>query len=388
MKYFVSLLSASLLGALIALAGVWWLAPERMASFRADQPMAVQTAWHNTSPLRPGAVPADFTEPSEKAMPAVVHISASGRQPVASNKRGESFNPFRDFFGDNFFFGNPFDRGLQASSGSGVIYTSDGYIITNNHVIELAQNFEVTLYDNRKFKATLVGADPKTDLAVLKIEATGLPTLELADSDKAKVGQWVLAVGNPFDLTSTVTAGIISAKGRNIRILRDRDAIESFIQTDAAVNPGNSGGALVDDQGRLLGINTAIATQTGSFAGYSFAIPSNLMRRIVEDLMEYGSFQRPYLGINIYDLDSEAARELNVKISQGVVVESLVDGGSAQFAGLQPKDVITKVDDRPIKDTPALQEIVSRAKVGDTLRVGVVRRGEEMEIAVPLRPEK
>jgi Do/DeqQ family serine protease len=385
MKYFVSLLSASVLGAILALAGVWWLAPERMLSQRTDQAMAVQTSWHNTSPLRPGPVPADFTEPSEKAMPAVVHISATGRQPVASNKRGDSFNPFRDFFGDNFFFGNPFDRGPQTGTGSGVIYTSDGYIITNNHVIDFAETIEVTLYDNRKFKASLVGADAKTDLAVLKIEAGNLPTLELADSDKAKVGQWVLAVGNPFDLTSTVTAGIISAKGRNIRILKDRDAIESFIQTDAAVNPGNSGGALVDDQGRLLGINTAIATQTGSFAGYSFAIPANLMRRIVDDLMAYGSFQRPYLGINIYDLDSEAARELNITISQGVVVESLVDGGSAQFAGLQPKDVITKVDDRPIKNTPSLQEIVSRAKVGDVLRVAVVRRGEELEIPVPLR---
>ncbi|HRF40546.1 MAG TPA: PDZ domain-containing protein, partial [Saprospiraceae bacterium] len=191
-------------------------------------------------------------------------------------------------------------------------------------------------------------------------------------------------VGNPFDLTSTVTAGIISAKGRNIKILRDNDAIEAFIQTDAAVNPGNSGGALVDDQGRLLGINTAIATQTGSFAGYSFAIPSNLMRRIVEDLMEHGSFKRVYLGVNIYDLNSDRAKELRIDISQGVVVESTVPGSSADKAGLRAKDVITRIDGRQVKNMPDLQEIVSRSRAGDVLRMSVVRNGEELTIPVAM----
>lgn len=385
MKHFFSLIAASLLGAALALAGAWWIAPQHSTS-PAYTAAPVQTNLWNATPGSTASVPFDFTEASEKAMPVVVHISATGKAVASGSRSNEPFNPFRDFFGDNFF--NPFDRGPQQGTGSGVIYTSDGYIITNNHVVSFAEDIQVTLFDNRKFPARLIGADPKTDLAVLKIDANNLPILELADSDKAKVGQWVLAVGNPFDLTSTVTAGIISAKGRNIKILQENDAIEAFIQTDAAVNPGNSGGALVDDRGRLLGINTAIATQTGSFSGYSFAIPSNMMQRIVDDLVEYGSFQRPYLGINIYDLDSDVAKELKLDISQGVVVESLVDGGSAQFAGLRPKDVIIKVDKRQVKSVPELQEIVSRAKVGDVLNVTLVRKGEELDIPVSLRAPK
>lgn len=385
MKHFFSLIAASLLGAALALAGAWWIAPPYSAT-PAHTAAPVQTNLWNAAPGSTASVPFDFTEASEKAMPVVVHISATGKAVASRSRSNEPFNPFRDFFGDNFF--SPFDRGPQQGTGSGVIYTSDGYIITNNHVVSFAEDIQVTLFDNRKFPARLIGADPKTDLAVLKIETNNLPTLELADSDKAKVGQWVLAVGNPFDLTSTVTAGIISAKGRNIKILQETDAIEAFIQTDAAVNPGNSGGALVDDRGRLLGINTAIATQTGSFSGYSFAIPSNMMQRIVDDLVEYGAFQRPYLGINIYDLDSDVAKELNLNISQGVVVESLVDGGSAQFAGLRPKDVIIKVDKRQVKSVPELQEIVSRAKVGDVLNVTLVRKGEELDIPVSLRAPK
>lgn len=387
MKQFLSFFIAGLFGAVIALAGAAWLMPRLSPATVLENAAPVQAGWLNAAPGVPVAVPFDFTEPSERAMPAVVHISAKAESTASRSRRNEPYNPFREFFGEDFFFGNPF-RGPKAGTGSGVIYTSDGYIITNNHVVDFASTIEVTLYDNRKFPAKLVGADSKTDLAVLKIEANGLPTLEIADSDKAKVGQWVLAVGNPFDLTSTVTAGIISAKGRNLRILQDNDAIEAFIQTDAAVNPGNSGGALVNDRGQLLGINTAIATQTGSFAGYSFAIPSNLMRRIVDDLIEFGSFQRAYLGINIYDLDSESAKELKLDISQGVVIESLVDGGSAQFAGLQPKDVITAVDGRKIRSTPELQEIVSRAKAGDLLQVVVMRRGEEVEVPVRMREPK
>lgn len=386
MKHFLSLAAAGLLGAVLALAGARLLFPSGVAvSMPADAAEARQVKWMNVAPGSVAPAPFDFTAASGRAMPAVVHIAAAASAKSASrNRRSQPYNPFRDFFGDDFFFfGNPFG-GPQKGTGSGVIYSSDGYIITNNHVVDFADTIEVTLYDNRKFSARLVGADSKTDLAVLKIDADELPTLPMADSDQAKVGQWVLAVGNPFDLTSTVTAGIISAKGRNIKILKDNDAIESFIQTDAAVNPGNSGGALVDDQGRLLGINTAIATQTGSFAGYSFAIPSNLMRRIADDLVAYGSFKRVYLGVNIYDLNSDRAKELRLSVTQGVIVESVIPGGSADKAGLRAKDVILRIDGRQVKNMPDLQEIVSRSRMGDVLRISVLRNGEEQTIPVKM----
>jgi len=223
---------------------------------------------------------------------------------------------------------------------------------------------------------------------VLTQEQIWRSTLNYADSDKAQVGEWVLAVGNPFDLTSTVTAGIISAKGRDIDIIRARNGIESFIQTDAAVNPGNSGGALVDDTGRLLGINTAIATQTGSYAGYSFAIPVNMMRKIVDDIIKFGSFQRAYLGISINQMDAELSTELGVDISQGVFVEGLADGGAASYAGILPRDIITAVDNREVKTVPELQEIVGTARVGDILNITVNRKGKIKEIPVKLKAEQ
>lgn len=314
-------------------------------------------------------------------MPAVVHISSINR--LASNSSRES-DPFRFFFGDDFTpFGDSNPR--QGGTGSGVIYTSDGYIITNNHVVQNTDEVEVTLYDNRTFEARVIGSDEKTDLAVIKIEGYDFPALELSNSDEAEIGEWVLAVGNPFDLTSTVTAGIISAKGRSINLLGGGRAIESFIQTDAAVNPGNSGGALVDAEGRLLGINTAIATRTGVFSGYSFAIPVNLVTRIANDIIEYGSFQRAFLGVTIADLDYEYAQELGVRISQGVVIEELADGGSAQYAGLQPKDIIIGVDGRAVKSVPELQEIIGRAKAGDLITLRINRQGVVREIPVRLK---
>lgn len=309
-------------------------------------------------------------------MPAVVHIKARAVQPA--NDRSD--NPFRFFFGDEFGGSQP-----KRGSGSGVFYTSDGYIVTNNHVVEFADEVEVTLYDNRTYTAKVIGTDEKTDLAVIKIEGNGFPALNFANSDEAEIGEWVLAVGNPFDLTSTVTAGIISAKGRSINLLGGGRAIEAFIQTDAAVNPGNSGGALVDAEGNLLGINTAIATRTGVFSGYSFAIPVNLVRRIADDIIDYGSFKRAYLGVTISELDSEYAEQLGVDITQGVVIESLADGGSAQFAGLQPKDIIIGVDGRSIKAVPELQEIIGRAKAGDTVNLTINRRGEVMKLPVRLK---
>lgn len=328
----------------------------------------------------------DFTQAAERAMPSVVHISANESKQNAF-QRGQNNNPFRFFFGDDFF-GSPFGQGLpRKGTGSGVIYTQDGYIVTNNHVIAFADEVFVTTNDNRKYTAEVVGKDPKTDLAVLKIDAYDLPILDFADSDAAKVGEWVLAVGNPFDLNSTVTAGIVSAKGRDIDIIKDQNAIEAFIQTDAAVNPGNSGGALVDDQGRLLGINTAIATKTGSFVGYSFAIPVNMMKGIVEDIIKYGEYKRVSLGVFIQELDSELADEMGLDFSQGVVISELVDGGSAEFSGLLPMDVIQEVNGNKIKSFPELQEQIGRARVGDVLEMRVFRKGSSKLVPVRLREE-
>jgi len=372
MKRLISFVLAGVFGGLIALGGAYWLTPNKqvIATETPVQARSVNFAPGNN-------VPFDFTAAANVSMPVVVHIAASGKQKAQSNN--DSYNPLRFFFGDEMF-----DQQVQGT-GSGVIYSNDGYIVTNNHVVEFADKVRVTLYDNREFEATVVAKDKKTDLAVVKIEASDLPTLKLADSDAAKVGEWVLAVGNPFDLTSTVTAGIISAKGRSLRLIQDNDAIESFIQTDAAVNPGNSGGALIDAQGRLLGINTAIATRTGAFQGYSFAIPINLAKRIVDDMIKFGSYQRAFLGVNISELNNNEARELGLSVSQGVVIETLVDGGSAQYAGLQPKDVIVKVDGRSVKNVPELTEIVGRAKVGDVLNLTINRRGEEMDVAVRMK---
>ncbi len=379
MKQLLSLILAGIIGGLITLGGYSLLQPPPSAVFQGVPP---STAVKNINvPAGVNAVPFDFREAASRAMPAVVHISSISK--AAANSR-EQNDPFRFFFGDDF---NPFGDGAprQGGTGSGVIYTPDGYIITNNHVVQGAGQLEVTLFDNRTFKAEVVGVEEKSDLAVIKIEGYDLPTLELGNSDEAEIGEWVLAVGNPFDLTSTVTAGIVSAKGRSINLLGGGRAIESFIQTDAAVNPGNSGGALVDAQGRLLGINTAIATRTGVFSGYSFAIPVNLVTRIANDIIEFGSFQRAFLGVTISDLDNEYAQELGVDITQGVVVEELADGGSAQYAGLQPKDIIIGVNGRDVKTVPELQEIVGQARAGDLITIKVNRRGKVSEIPVRLK---
>jgi Do/DeqQ family serine protease len=323
-------------------------------------------------------VPFDFVQAAQKATPSVVNITAK----IARTSR----NSQEEFF--NFFGGRGGGGGPVEGSGSGVVYSENGYILTNNHVVEGASELEVTLADNRKYKATLVGTDTRTDLAVIKIDATGLIPAEVGNSDDVRIGEWVLAVGNPFDLTSTVTAGIISAKGRNIDLLGKGASIEAFIQTDAAVNPGNSGGALVDAQGKLIGINTAIATRTGSFQGYSFAIPVNLVRRVVDDIINYGTYKRPYLGVTILELDSDLAKELSVDASQGVVIDELVDGGSAQYAGLQVKDVIIGIDGREVKSVPELQEVIGRAKVGDTVNLKVLRKSKSIMVAVKLREQK
>lgn len=351
----------------------------------------------------PGALPVDFTFAAEKTMPAVVHIQST----IVSNRTAQDFNQlpdlFRDFFGDGSR-GQQRPNGPQKAqaSGSGVIFSPDGYIITNNHVVEDASEVEVILYDHRSFKAKVIGTDPSTDLAVLQIKTNNLPYLVLANSDDVKVGQWVLAVGNPFNLESTVTAGIVSAKGRNIGILGQKEreraynenpnvapvstAIESFIQTDAAVNPGNSGGALVNLQGELIGINTAIATPTGTFAGYSFAVPTGIVKKVAEDLLKYGTVQRGYLGINIQNVDGKLAAEKKlVDIYEGVYVGGLTENGSAKPAGIKVGDVITKVDGIHVRSSAELQELVARHKPGETVTVTVNREGKEKDIRVELR---
>jgi serine protease Do len=382
MKNVLSLTMAGMLGGMIALSGSYFLqSPEQSPKELVKNEFAMQANNRfNATPVVANA-PFDFTAAARKAMPVVVHIKASESEQLAKQRRQKERgnDPFFDFFG------NPFGGGLRQGAGSGVIISNDGYIVTNNHVVEQADELEVTLYDNRQFKAKIIGTDETTDMAVIKIEATNLPTMPYADSDAAEVGQWVLAVGNPFDLTSTVTAGIISAKGRDIGIIPGRSAIESFIQTDAAVNPGNSGGALVNDKGELLGINTAIATQTGSFSGYSFAIPINMAKKIVEDIIEYGSYQRAFLGIEIQELDSDHVAEMGLPITKGVFVSNVIDGGSAQFAGLLPNDVITKVGNKKIESVPELQEAIGRSKIGDTVQITVSRKGKEKEIPVVLK---
>lgn len=333
-------------------------------------------------------VPFDFTEAAAVATPAVVHISAKESEKKArENRQSQRNQPWPNIFEGDSFFGNPFFNYNQPKqgTGSGVIYTENGYIITNNHVVEFADEVEVTTNDNKTYKATIVGTYPDGDLAVLKIDAKNLPTMRLANSDEAKIGEWVLAVGNPLELNSTVTAGIISAKGRDINIIKGKAPIESFIQTDAAVNPGNSGGALVDANGSLLGINTAIATQTGFFAGYSFAIPINLAKGIVDDIIENGTYQRGFLGINIMDLDNQTMNKLGLNISQGVLVESLVDGGAAQYAGILPNDVIVQANGKNVKSSADLLEAVGGSKAGETVSLVLNRGGKQENINVRLK---
>ncbi|MBK7851002.1 MAG: Do family serine endopeptidase [Bacteroidetes bacterium] len=328
----------------------------------------------------PNAVDAalpDFTKAADMTVHAVVHVKTF----YANKNMGFSpfgYNPFD-------FWGRPQQAPQQESSGSGVIITDDGYIVTNNHVVENAEKVEVTMNDNRTFNAKVVGTDPSTDLALLKIDEKGLPYVPYGNSDILKVGEWVMAVGNPFNLTSTVTAGIVSAKARNIGILPDQFKIESFIQTDAAVNPGNSGGALVNTRGELVGINSAIASNTGSYTGYSFAIPVNLVKKVMDDLVEFGNVQRGFIGVSIRDVDSKLADEKGLKETQGIYVAGLSEGGAASEAGLKEGDIITKVGEVSVNSTPQLQEQIGRFRPGDKVNVTVIRDGSEKTFAVVLR---
>ena len=324
----------------------------------------------------------DFTTAAELSVHSVVNVKTT--YPMNYNSQ-YFYDPFRDLFGRS-------QRPQEAptSNGSGVIISADGYIVTNNHVIQNGDKIEITLNDKRSYPAEVIGKDPTTDLALLKIKETNLPFVNYGNSDNVKVGEWVLAVGNPFNLTSTVTAGIISAKGRNINLL-DNDPskglypIESFLQTDAAVNPGNSGGALVNTKGELIGINSAIASNTGSYTGYSFAIPVNIARKVVADLLEFGEVQRAFIGVSIRDLDSKLAKEKSINELKGVYVNGLTSGGSGEEAGIKEGDVITKIGDAEINNVPELQEQIGRYRPGDKVNVTLKRNNQEKTLAVVLK---
>jgi len=274
---------------------------------------------------------------------------------------------------------------VGTSSGSGVIITPDGYIVTNNHVVEDGDQVEVTLNDKREYKADIIGIDPSTDLALLKIKGKEMPYLDLGNSDSLRVGEWVLAVGNPFNLESTVTAGIVSAKGRSIDILEGQDRIESFIQTDAAVNPGNSGGALVNTNGELVGINTAIITRSGRYEGYSFAVPANLVRKVIKDLRDFGVVQRGILGVFVDEINNARAEELGLKTVQGVYITRVTPGSGADEAGLQKGDVIIAINGVKTRTMPEMQEQVGRYRPGNKLNVEFFRNGKMNKAEVVLK---
>jgi len=330
--------------------------------------------------------PLDFTYAAEKSVNSVVHVTTMHKV-MPSQARGGFSDPFFEFF-----FGRPQQpreqeepRERPGGSGSGVILSEDGYIVTNNHVIENASSIEITLNDKRAFRAEVVGTDPTTDIALLKIEASGLTPMHFGNSDDLRIGEWVLAVGNPFNLTSTVTAGIVSAKARNINILTADLKIESFIQTDAAVNPGNSGGALVNTRGQLVGINTAIASRTGSFSGYSFAVPASIVSKVVADLKEFGVVQRAILGVQLRDINSEFAKEKKLSTLEGVYIVNVMERGAAQLAGIKEGDIITAIEGVRIKSMAELQEQVGRYRPGNIIQVTVLRKDKEHKFEVELR---
>lgn len=333
-------------------------------NYTANQPSEPDVFDVSEKKAAPSLMPTSFIEAANAVTPAVVNIKTI--------QGSGSFNFLRG-------------GSVGTASGSGVIISSDGYIVTNNHVIKDSDEIRVTLSDKREFEATLIGTDPSTDLALIKIEASDLPAIGFGNSDSLQIGEWVLAVGNPFNLASTVTAGIVSAKGRSIDILEGQDRIESFIQTDAAVNPGNSGGALVNTKGELIGINTAIITRSGRYEGYSFAVPANLASKVVKDLRDYGVVQRGLMGVYIDEVDSRRARELGLQEVAGIYITRVTRGGGADDAGLQKGDVIISINGVRTETLPEMQEQVGRYRPGNAIVVEYIREGEREKTSVILR---
>lgn len=380
---FVAIFS-SLFGGLVALTGYILLSPippnlKAIPQGQERSPLALTNYVFDSSDF---IVPEglNFVFAAKKATPSVVHIR--------TKYSGESSSQylFRDFLED--YFGDQYhrnDEGLSRGTGSGVIMTDDGYIVTNHHVVDRALGIKVVLNDNRSYEAEVVGVDASTDLAVIKIKENNLTPIRFGSSENIQVGEWVLAIGNPFEFRSTVTAGIVSAKGRNINILRTRDRIESFIQTDAAVNPGNSGGALVNLNGELIGINTAIASPSGAFAGYSFAVPSTLVKKVVDDLVEYGAVQRALLGIQIVDVNAELAKDEKLGVVKGVYIAEVGENSAAKKAGLHKGDVIVAIDDVDVHGVAQLQEQIAVNRPGDRVKVSYLRNGVLKETHATLK---
>jgi len=374
-KFIIPFVSA-LAGGLIAVAVYTYIFK---ASSVTIQPQKTEKVYF-TREFQSDSNATDFTIAAERSVDAVVHVMTA----YSNNDTYSSGNPLFDYF---FGRSNPNPEPL-IGSGSGVILTRDGFIVTNNHVIDNAQEIKVILNDKRTFKAKLVGRDPKTDIALLKITANDLSFIPFGNSDELKIGQWVLAIGNPFNLNSTVTAGIISAKARNIQIIQDEFAIESFIQTDAAVNPGNSGGALVNLKGELIGINTAIASRTGSYSGYSFAIPSSIAKKIVTDIIEFGEVQRAILGVQTKELDSETAEKNGVKEIKGVFVDKVLEGSAAEKAGIKSGDVILEINGIEVNSPSLLQEQISKYRPNQQIDLIVNRSSNKKHFTATLRNMK
>ncbi len=356
-------------GGALALSGFFMFANEKQVQYNSSIVTAQpQITLSNASANNTVSMPS-FENAASKTVNSVVHIKT-----ISTQNQQTRNDPFQ-----GLFFGNPQSQPRErevAGSGSGVIISNDGYITTNNHVVKGAKEIEVTLNDKRTYKAKVIGTDPTTDLALLKIEANELPAIYYGNSDQVNIGEWVLAVGNPFNLNSTVTAGIVSAKGRNINILKEAYAIESFIQTDAAVNPGNSGGALVNQNGELIGINTAIASNTGSYTGYSFAVPVNMVKKIMGDLLKFGTVQRALLGVQIKDINQELAEQKDISNLKGVYISKLMLNGAAKDGGLQEGDIIRKVGSSPISSTAELQEQIGQFHPGDIVKITFERDGD------------
>mgnify|MGYP001455620830 FL=1 len=352
----------------------------------------------NATPAVP-AQPVDLTYAAEKSLPSVVHILSTKNSKVQTVEVEN--DPFSDFFSDPFgFFGNPQGNGgkqrrsvrtpKQQGSGSGVIISADGYIVTNNHVVADADELTVTLNDNKEYSARIIGTDKASDLALIKIDGKNLPAITIANSDDIKVGEWVLAVGNPFNLTNTVTAGIVSAKARSLY----QNGVESFIQTDAAINPGNSGGALVNTRGELIGINAMLYSQTGSFSGYGFAIPTSIMNKVVADLKQYGTVQRALIGIqgqdvkNYVDAKKDKGEDIDLGTMEGIYVAKVTEESAAEEAGMKEGDVITAIDGKPVNKMAELQEVLAKKRPGDKVTVTYLRDKKKATKTVTLKNEK
>lgn len=378
MKKIVSSLLIGAIGGAFALIGSFYFSKSNSDQALKYNPYQTPVNLANYSHAG-GAIP-DFVESAEKSVNSVVHIKTI----VENNNL--SYDPFADWF----FGGRQRQPNVMMASGSGVIISNDGYIVTNNHVVNGATKIEVVLNDKRSYLAEVIGTDPTTDLALIRVKDKDLPFISYGNSDAVKVGEWVLAVGNPFNLNSTVTAGIVSAKGRNINILEHAPSgglapIESFIQTDAAVNPGNSGGALVNTTGELVGINTAIASNNGSYQGYSFAIPVNIVKKVVADLIEYGTVQRAYIGLSIQDIDAKFAEEKKIKEMKGVYINGLTENGAGEVAGIKIGDVVTKIENVAVKSTSELLEQVGKFRPSDKINVTVLRGDKEIILPVTLK---